>query len=82
METNLRTYVTFKDKYGISCVHPDVYMKRFVEYTNRITDTEKARAEGINIFDIKQNEDSKINVSCNKLIETMNIINENESNKI
>ena len=54
LETNYKFFFTSKDKYGISCVTPHVYLNRFIHYINRITDMEKASQEGLRIEQIKK----------------------------
>jgi hypothetical protein len=51
METNIKFYIGARpDKVtDISCVPPDVYSKRFVEYIERITD--------FNIIEMSQKDD-------------------------
>lgn len=46
LETN---YKSFFNKNGISCVPPHVYLERFIEYIDRITDMEKASKEGLKV---------------------------------
>ncbi len=41
LETNLKYYMRFKDDLrAISCVPPDIYYDRFVEFINKITSIE------------------------------------------
>ena len=45
METNFKFFTNSKDKYGISCVPPHIYLDRFIRYINRITDTDIDKLE-------------------------------------
>ncbi len=55
LETNYKSlFHTDKYKEGISCVAPNVYCNRFIEYVKTITDMEEANANGFTIL-IKKN---------------------------
>ena len=47
IETHFKFFVTKKDKLGISCVPPHIYLNRFINYMNRITDMQQAQREGL-----------------------------------
>lgn len=63
LETNYKYLFSSKDKYGISCVPPHKYLKRFIEYINKITDMERASQEGLtmNLSENKDTQDNKNN---------------------
>ena len=47
LETNFKFFVSSKNKLGISCVPPHIYLDRFIKYINMITDMNKAQEEGL-----------------------------------
>lgn len=49
LETNYKAIFNTKDKNGISCVPPDIYLERFINYIDKITDMEKASEEGLKV---------------------------------